>query len=148
MIAKNFSFVSTRIFSIFHPCNFAICPSLAFPLGRTDTVITAFSCRRNTIWVAKRVANTLSRGKGSPVRPSRTELLPLVVLAAQYFTKKEKEYHDLSPTTTIYSHASSYSGRAKCESRYLLVGGWCIAPHCKQTVCQPCQGGDGRPDLR
>src|SRR4051812_28531278 len=58
--------------------------SLLFVSGRIVTRIACSAARRNVICVANFVHKPESRGNGSLVRPSRTELFPL----------------DWSPTTT------------------------------------------------
>ncbi len=50
---------------------------LALLSGMIDTLVADSDALRKMIWVAKRVQRALSRGNGSPVSPSRTELLPL-----------------------------------------------------------------------
>jgi len=69
-----------------------LCSSLASCVGITDTVTCVSWARRNVICVANLVQRPLSRGNGSFVKASRTELLPL----------------DWSPTTTS-------CGRSTCS---------------------------------
>lgn len=64
-----------------------------------DAVICVFFDRRKVICVAKQVHNPLSRGNGSFVSPSSTELLPL----------------DWSPTTTSWGR-STYSPALQAKS--------------------------------
>lgn len=49
-----------------------------------ETLMLVVEALLKVIWVANLVHRVLSRGKGSPVRPSRTELLPLLDCEFKY----------------------------------------------------------------
>ena len=62
------------------------------------TTVDTLGPRRRVIWVANRVHRPLSRGNGSPVTPSKTELLPLDHAA---FQSRRKHHCESSPLTWI-----------------------------------------------
>ncbi len=71
--------------------------------GMIETETLSCSALRKTICVAKRVHKVLSRGKGSSVRPSKTEDFPL----------------DWSPTTTSCGRIVSIVEYVKARQPYL-----------------------------
>lgn len=87
-----------------HPTTRCLWLSVLFTSGMMDAVISVTGARRKIIYVAKRVHRLLSRGNGSSVKPSKTELLPL----------------DWSPTTTSCG-SETYSPMLQAKSLSILL---------------------------